>query len=253
MSAALTRRLTSSALREPELHEDRVDVLLDRALGEEQLLGDRLVALALRDLGEDLELARGQLAERRRARAHARGDQRLDHLRVDDRAAARRPRRRRRDQLLAIAQSRSLSRYARRVGPALEQREAVRGVGVLADHDDADRGVGLAQPVGERDPLVLARRRHPDVGHDDVGELARRPPRAARRRPRRSRRARAAVVSPSRCAERLADEVESSATTIRSGRSGSVVTAVPARSCAHRRKRGRGGRRPALAAAPSMR
>ena len=53
-SAALTRRLTSSALGEVELHEDRVDVLLDGALGEHQRLGDRRVALALRDLGEHL-------------------------------------------------------------------------------------------------------------------------------------------------------------------------------------------------------
>ena len=40
-----------------ELHEDRVDVLLDRPLGQDERLGDRGVALALRDLGEDLVLA----------------------------------------------------------------------------------------------------------------------------------------------------------------------------------------------------
>ena len=43
---------------EAELGEDRVDVLLDRALGQHQRLGDGGVALALRDLAEHLELAR---------------------------------------------------------------------------------------------------------------------------------------------------------------------------------------------------
>ena len=41
---------------EPELAEDRVDVLLDGALGEHERLRDRRIALALRNLGEDLAL-----------------------------------------------------------------------------------------------------------------------------------------------------------------------------------------------------
>src|SRR5829696_1570600 len=56
-------------LGERELGEDRVGVLLDRALGEEEGGGDRGVALALRHLAEDLELARGEGAERRVLRA----------------------------------------------------------------------------------------------------------------------------------------------------------------------------------------
>jgi hypothetical protein len=44
-------------LAEPELEEDRVDVLLHRALGEERLVGDRLVAAAARlDLSLQVEL-----------------------------------------------------------------------------------------------------------------------------------------------------------------------------------------------------
>ena len=43
-----------------ELEEDRVDVLLDGALGEDERVGDRGVALALGDLGEDLALASGE-------------------------------------------------------------------------------------------------------------------------------------------------------------------------------------------------
>jgi hypothetical protein len=51
-------------LAEPELEEDRVDVLLHRALGEEQLVGDRLVAAAARDKREDLGLAGRQVRQR---------------------------------------------------------------------------------------------------------------------------------------------------------------------------------------------
>src|SRR6478609_10075335 len=43
---------------EAELGEDRVDVLLDGALGQHERLGDRRVALALRHLGEHLALTR---------------------------------------------------------------------------------------------------------------------------------------------------------------------------------------------------
>jgi hypothetical protein len=42
---------------------------------------------------------------------------------------------------------------------------------VLAEHDDADAGVRLAQPAGCLDSLVGVARRHPDVGEDDVGTL----------------------------------------------------------------------------------
>src|ERR1700752_1413554 len=44
-------------VREPELQEDRVDVLLDRARGEKHGLGDGAVALALRDLRQHFALA----------------------------------------------------------------------------------------------------------------------------------------------------------------------------------------------------
>src|SRR5829696_3416867 len=52
------RRLHSATdvrrVREAELEEDRVDVLLDRPLGEHELVGDRLVVLAAGDAGQDL-------------------------------------------------------------------------------------------------------------------------------------------------------------------------------------------------------
>ena len=238
--------------RQPELQEDRVDVLLDGALGEEELLGDRLVRLALRDLGEDLELARRELRERRRARAAcAAAMSASDHLRVDDRAALGH-RAQRRDQLGAVGEP-LLEEVRAPVGPVLEQREGVLRRGVLAHHDDARSRVRLAQPVGDRDALVLARRRHPDVGQHRRRGARPRPRRGARRRPRRSRRARAracprAGARTPRGRGRSRPPRRSAAAVRRS-----VVTAVPARSCANRRKRGGGGRRPALAAAPSMR
>src|ERR1700729_2153358 len=47
-------------LRQPQLGEDRVGVLLHGALGDEQGGGDRGVALALGHLGKDLGFPRGQ-------------------------------------------------------------------------------------------------------------------------------------------------------------------------------------------------
>src|SRR6476660_4843235 len=67
------RRLDALAhvvgLGEAELHEDRIDVLLDRPLGQDEGLRDRGVALPLRDLGEHLALSHRQLRERRAVRA----------------------------------------------------------------------------------------------------------------------------------------------------------------------------------------
>ena len=54
---------------------------------------------------------------------------------------------------------------------ALEEREHVARVRVLAEHDDADLRVRLAQPLGGLDPLVGVARRHADVGDDDVRPL----------------------------------------------------------------------------------
>lgn len=53
----------------------------------------------------------------------------------------------------------------------LEQREGVRGLGVLAEHDDPDLGMGVAQRVGGADPLVGSGGGHPDVGQHDVGRV----------------------------------------------------------------------------------
>ena len=115
------------------------------------------------------QFAARQLGQRRVLAGGARRDQRLDHLRVHDRATGR-DLVDRGDQMLAVAQA-ILEQVRAPVGAAVEQREAVARVGVLAHHDHADLRMGLAQPVGEHDALRVARRRHADVGHDDVGQL----------------------------------------------------------------------------------
>src|SRR5262245_2443405 len=74
---------------QPELGEQRVDVLLDRALREHEGLGARSVVLALSDLGEHLQFTRGEMLERRAAGTRPRLDQRLHDLGIDDRAARR--------------------------------------------------------------------------------------------------------------------------------------------------------------------
>ena len=58
-------------------------------------------------------------------------------------------------------------------GAALEQRERVARLGVLAEHHDPDVRVGLTQPLGGTDALVETLRRHPNVGDDDVRALRR--------------------------------------------------------------------------------
>ena len=51
---------------------------------------------------------------------------------------------------------------------ALEESERVARVRVLAEHDDADLRMRLAQPLGGLNPFVGVTRGHADVGHDDV-------------------------------------------------------------------------------------
>ena len=127
-------------------------------------------------------------------------DERVDELRVDDRAARadRLDRRRAARQVVDAL----LEQVAAAVGSRLEQRERVARLGVLAEDDDADLGVRLAQPIGDADALVGVRRRHPDVRERRRrAARARSPPaaragRRTRRRPRRRARAREAAGFP---------------------------------------------------------
>src|SRR4051794_39051625 len=74
-------------VRQVELHEDGVDVLLDCALGQEERFGYRGVALALSNLAEDLVFAAGQLRNGRRGTLRLGRDEHVDHGRIDYRLA----------------------------------------------------------------------------------------------------------------------------------------------------------------------
>src|SRR3954462_14930651 len=130
-------------LTQVELQEDRVDVLLDGALGEEQRVRDGRVALSLSDLGKDLELALAQLRERRRLVEGAGLDERINDLRVDDRFAGH-DRLDRADQLLAVVDA-LLEHIGTAGGAVAEQSERVVRLDVLAEDDHADLRVRLAQ------------------------------------------------------------------------------------------------------------
>ena len=97
------------------------------------------------------------------------GDEALDHLRVDHRAAAG-------DGLdgcdeLGEVVDPLLQQVRASGGPGLEQRKRVAGLAVLAEHDDADLRMCHSQALCGLDALVDAVRRHADVGEDDVGAL----------------------------------------------------------------------------------
>ena len=95
--------------------------------------------------------------------------QRLDDVRVDHRPAvcdgADRG-----DELLEILHA-LLQEVGAPCAAPFEECEHVTRVRILAEQNDADLGIGLAQPIGGLDPFVEPARRHPDVGDDDVRPL----------------------------------------------------------------------------------
>jgi len=107
--------------------------------------------------------------ERRALGARPLCDECLDDFRVDDGAALRNGAHGA-DELLDVVDA-LLQQVRAPLAPALEERQRVARVGVLAQHDDADPRMRLAQDVGCADALVGPGRRHPDVGDDDVGLL----------------------------------------------------------------------------------
>src|SRR5512133_1936299 len=101
------------------------------------------------------------------------GDELLDDFGIDDRPA-------RGNCMQSLAQlgpvhEPFLEQVRAAVRAALEQCRRVARLGVDAEDHDADVRVGGAKLFCEPDSLVAVRRRHPDVGHDDVrhGPLAR--------------------------------------------------------------------------------
>src|SRR6185312_16898727 len=79
----LDPRAHVARISELQLREDRVDVLLHRALGEDECVGDVGVAAALGDQGQRLQLARGQQLEGGAPHLDPRAHQLLDDRRVD--------------------------------------------------------------------------------------------------------------------------------------------------------------------------
>jgi len=162
-----------------ELGEDRVDVLLHRRLRQRQLRGYPRVPAALRHLAQHVELPRGKPGQRRLAQSHPAADQRVDHLRIDHRAAVRHLAQGR-QQLLQVTDA-VLEQVGQARGAVLEQLERVGLVGVLRqDHhpdvrvgrpdrvrgvDAFHRGLGRAVTAAAR----AARGRHPDVRQHRVG------------------------------------------------------------------------------------
>ena len=94
-------------------------------------------------------------------------DQRADDHRVEHRAAggdlADRP-----AELVALGDA-VLEQVGVAGGALRQQRHGVVGVVVLAEDDDAGARMDLADLLDGVDALTLEVRRHPDVGHDDVG------------------------------------------------------------------------------------
>jgi hypothetical protein len=146
-----------------------MDHLLDRSLGEKERVGDRRIVLPLGHLAQHVALTRRQLVERRLLGARVLRHQRLDHLRVDHRTAVC-DSSDGGDELLEIVHAFLQEIRAPRAA-TLEQREHVGRVRVLAEHDDADVRVRLAQLLRGPDALVGSGRRHANVGDDDVRPL----------------------------------------------------------------------------------
>ncbi len=94
------------------------------------------------------------------------GDERLDDLRIEDRAALRdlvqRP-----DDLVEVADA-LLQQVSESGGAVLQQFVGVLLFRVLRQDDDADVRMLLADPLGGVDPLGRVGRRHPDVREDGL-------------------------------------------------------------------------------------
>src|SRR5918996_5642394 len=155
-----------TGLREEELYEDAVHVLLDRALGDPQPPRDAAVGPAFSHQRENLALARRELLERIVGRAG--GDKLDDQRRVDDRTAAAKAV----DALKELVDVRNpaLQQVAASL-PARQERRRVLDLDV--GREDKDRRLrdlvanGLCRPETFRRVI----RRHPDVDDGKVGPM----------------------------------------------------------------------------------
>ena len=143
--------------------------LLDRALAQEERRCDRGVVLAGRHLAQDIVLAGRQLVERRGLSRRARRHKRIDHLGVDQRTAVGH-RADRGGELLDVGDA-FLQKVRAPRRSALQERERIARLGVLAQDDDPHVRVRLTQTYGGLDPLIRLAGRHAYVGEHDIGML----------------------------------------------------------------------------------
>ena len=140
-------------------------VRLDGALGDEEPPADSLVREPFGDEPEHLALALAELVDRIGSRR--RREQPRDDRRVDDRLALAEPPQRV-DEHRGIADA-VLEQVAGALGVLLEQPHREARLDVLGEHEHADPGVELPDPLRGDDPLVGVRRRHADVDDRAVG------------------------------------------------------------------------------------
>ena len=166
-STALTRRWVSGSSERPSL--ENIELM---CFSTARSLRSRAVATAALFLpwaiSVRISCSRGVRSSGRLGRLGAGGDQALDHLGVDHRAAPRRPRGSR----AAAGRRRRPAPSAGRPGrsePPSNSASAYSGSAYWREHDHADARVRLPDLAGGPDALVGAGRRHADVGEHDVG------------------------------------------------------------------------------------
>ena len=153
-------------LRQGELHQDAVDMLLDRALRHPQPTPDAGVRAAFGHQLEDLALARREALERVLGRT---GRQELDDEReVDDRAAAAHAVEALEE--LVDVRDPALQQVAGSL-PARQERRRVLDLDV--GREDEDRGLRDLRANGlcRREPFRRMVRRRPDVDDGNVGPM----------------------------------------------------------------------------------
>jgi EmrB/QacA subfamily drug resistance transporter len=154
-------------LDEPELAEDVLDVLLDRALGDVERPGDGVVGAPFGHEGEDLALAGREGGEP--LVAPAAGEKLAYHFGIEH-GPARGDLANCRDEVADIGDA-ILEQIADARGPRLEQLGAVALLDVLREHEHAKVGYAPADLDGRLEPLVAVAWRHPYVHHGDVGTV----------------------------------------------------------------------------------
>ena len=164
----MTRRLTLASMTSVRLSFTKIAFTCFSIARFERYSSSAIAwfAVPARDVRERLELPRRQVRERRLLGTVPVRDEAFHDLRVDHRPAIRhRPDRR--DEL-APAMDVLLEEIRAPVRPVREQCESVLRLGVLAQEHDPDLWMRDAQLGRDLEALVGGRRRHADVGHDDV-------------------------------------------------------------------------------------